>query len=136
MKMSKVYDVAADSAHKEKILSDLKTVVNDLTGIKPENVDVHAHFMEVGIDSLTLIQATQLVKELFDVKLSVVQLLEQLTNLDALASYIVQQVPPQSLPQSAAPSVAAPPQTPQATPESEVVMPPPAPRVAPVQSYT
>jgi acyl carrier protein len=63
--MSKVY--AADSAHKEKILSDLKAVVNDLTGIKPENVDIHAHFMEVGIDSLTLIQATQLVKEIFDV---------------------------------------------------------------------
>ena len=106
--MSKVYVADAESAHKEKILSDLKTVVNDLTGIKPENVDIHAHFMEVGIDSLTLIQATQLVKELFDVKLSVVQLLEQLTNLDALASYIAQQVPVQSLPQTAAAPVAAP----------------------------
>ena len=119
--MSKVY--AADSAHKEKILSDLKTVVNDLTGIKPENVDIHAHFMEVGIDSLTLIQATQVVKELFDVKLSVVQLLEQLTNLDALASYIVEQVPPPA----SAPEIAMPQVEPQAIPEPAVVAPPPPP---------
>src|SRR5690349_4342626 len=135
--MSKVY--AADSAHKEKILSDLKTVVNDLTGIKPEDVDIHAHFLEVGIDSLTLIQATQLVKELFDVKLSVVQLLEQLTNLDALASYIAQQVPVQSLPQTAAAPVAAPQEQPQAVSTRELVAPPPAPPVASpvaqVQSY-
>jgi acyl carrier protein len=124
--MSKVYDVGAYSAHKEKILSDLKTVVNDLTGIKPEDVDIHAHFLEVGIDSLTLIQATQLVKELFDVKLSVVQLLEQLTNLDALASYIVQQVPAESLPQ-----VAAPQENSEVVSEPAVVAPAP----APAQSY-
>src|SRR5262245_15929276 len=100
--MSKVYTAAESDLHKEKILSALKTVVNDLTGIQPENVDIHAHFLEVGIDSLTLIQATQMVKELYDVKLSVVQLLEQLTNLDALASYIAQELPPESLPEIAA----------------------------------
>src|ERR1044071_727574 len=103
--MSQMYTAAEpDSAHKEKILSGLKTVVNDLTGIKPEEVDIHAHFMEVGIDSLTLIQATQVVKEQFDVKLSVVQLLEQLTNLDALASYIAEQVPPAPVQPIAAPA--------------------------------
>jgi natural product biosynthesis luciferase-like monooxygenase protein/amino acid adenylation domain-containing protein len=126
--MSKVYTAAEpDSAHKEKILSGLKTVVNDLTGIKPENVDIHAHFMEVGIDSLTLIQATQLVKELYDVKLSVVQLLEQLTNLDTLASYIAQQVPPESLPAIAAP----PPTNTEVLPKPEVVAPPPPQPLAP-----
>ncbi len=97
--MSKVYTAAESELHKQKILSALKNVVNDLTGINPENVDIHANFLEVGIDSLTMIQATQLVKELYDVKLSVVQLLEQLTSLDALASYIVQELPPESLPE-------------------------------------
>src|ERR1044071_5692677 len=121
--MSQMYTAAEpDSAHKEKILSGLKTVVTDLTGIKPENVDIHAHFMEVGIDSLTLIQATQLVKELYDVKLSVVQLLEQLTNLDALASYIAQQVPPESLPEIAAASESV-----EVVPEPRVITPPAAP---------
>jgi natural product biosynthesis luciferase-like monooxygenase protein len=124
--MSKVYDAAADSAHKEKILADLKTVVNDLTGIKPENVDIHAHFMEVGIDSLTLIQATQLVKELFDVKLSVVQLLEQLTNLDALASYIAQEVPAESRAEPAAPHAISP-----VVSEPQVVAPSSVPPIAP-----
>src|ERR1044071_4462241 len=125
--MSQMYTAAEpDSAHKEKILSGLKSVVNDLTGIKPENVDIHANFLEVGIDSLTLIQATQMVKELYDVKLSVVQLLEQLTNLDALASYITQELPPQSLPEIVtSPAVA------EVIPEPEVLVPAPAPPVAP-----
>ncbi|HEX6718386.1 MAG TPA: MupA/Atu3671 family FMN-dependent luciferase-like monooxygenase, partial [Pyrinomonadaceae bacterium] len=144
--MSKVYTAAASEAHKEKILSALKTVVNDLTGIKPENVDIHANFLEVGIDSLTLIQATQLVKELYDVKLSVVQLLEQLTNLDALASYIAQELPPESLPEIVPakaevipePQVVAPAPAPPAAPT--VLQPQPAPRPAPytppIQAFT
>src|ERR1044071_3226103 len=125
--MSQMYTAAEpDSAHKEKILSGLKTVVTDLTGIKPENVDIHAHFMEVGIDSLTLIQATQLVKELYDVKLSVVQLLEQLTNLDSLASYIAQELPPEALAQMVASRESS-----EVTAELEVPIPPPTPPVTP-----
>ena len=138
--MSKVYTAAEFDLNKEKILSALKTVVNDLTGIKPEKVDIHANFMEVGIDSLMMIQATQLVKELYDVKLSVVQLLEQLTNLDALASYIAQELPPETLPEIAAssensaliaePEVPATPPVPPVTP----VQPAPAPYTQPMQT--
>ena len=139
--MSKVYTAAEFDLHKEKILSALKTVVNDLTGIEPEQVDIHANFMEVGIDSLMMIQATQLVKELYDVKLSVVQLLEQLTNLDALASYIAQELPPETLPEIAAssensaliaePEVPATPPVPPVTP----VQPAPAPYTQPMQTF-
>jgi natural product biosynthesis luciferase-like monooxygenase protein/amino acid adenylation domain-containing protein len=93
----------AEQLRKAEILSALKSLVNELTGIAPEDVDTHANFMEVGIDSLTLIQATQLVKEQYDVKLSVVQLLEQLTNLDALAAYIDHELPPDTARASAPP---------------------------------
>jgi iturin family lipopeptide synthetase A len=99
--------VASDPARKAEILSALKRLVNDLTGIDPEDVDIHANFLEVGIDSLTLIQATQLVKEQYDVKLSVVQVLEQLTNLDALASYIDHELPPAPAAEVAAPPAAS-----------------------------
>ncbi|HET7112071.1 MAG TPA: acyl carrier protein, partial [Pyrinomonadaceae bacterium] len=88
-------EVLIDSPRKARILASLKTLVNELTGINPEHIDVHANFLEAGIDSLTLIQATQLVKEPFDVKLSVVQLLEQLSNMDSLATYIDQTLPPE-----------------------------------------
>src|SRR3569832_1788479 len=126
--MSKVYTAAESDLHKQKILSALKNVVNDLTGINPENVDIHANFLEVGIDSLTMIQATQLVKELYDVKLSVVQLLEQLTSLDALASYIVQELPPESLPEIAVSHERS-----AVIPEPDAPVIPPAPPVIPVQ---
>ena len=90
-------EVISNSPRKAKIMDSLKILVNDLTGIDPENIDLHANFLEAGIDSLTLIQATQLVKEQFEVKLSVVQLLEQLSNMDSLATYIDTQLPPDAM---------------------------------------
>ncbi len=86
-------EVVANSTRKTRILASLMRLVNDLTGINPENIDVHAKFLEAGIDSLTLIQATQLVKEQYNVKLSVVQLVEQLNNIDSLATYIDTELP-------------------------------------------
>ena len=44
----------------ESILSTLKTIVNDLTGIPIADMDIDANFLEAGIDSLTLIQASHL----------------------------------------------------------------------------
>ena len=126
-------EVLIDSPRKEKILASLKTLVNELTGINPENMDIHANFLEAGIDSLTLIQATQLVKEQFDVKLSVVQLLEQLSNIDSLATYIDKSLPPD--PGGETPKIAPepPPDPGPETPKRQAPqVEPPAPPVAPV----
>src|SRR5829696_5630453 len=90
-------EIVSNSPRKAKIMASLKTLVNDLTGINPEDIDMHANFLEAGIDSLTLIQATQLVKEQYDVKLSVVQLLEQLSNMDSLAAYIDMELRPEAM---------------------------------------
>ena len=105
-------EVVSDSPRKAKIMALLKILVNDLTGIDPENIDVHANFLEAGIDSLTLIQATQLVKEQYDVKLSVVQLLEQLSNMDALATYIDRELPPETMSEASKPEPVAVPAAP------------------------
>ena len=125
-------EIVADSPRKTRIMASLKTVVNDLTGINPENIDVHANFLEAGIDSLTLIQATQLVKEQYDVKLSVVQLLEQLSNMDALANYIDTQLPAEVI---TAPAKPEPPPAPVATiappAPAPVYVPPPQPSIPP-----
>jgi natural product biosynthesis luciferase-like monooxygenase protein len=75
------------------IMSTLKTIVNDLTGIATEDIDVHTNFLEAGIDSLTLIQASQAMQEKFGVKLSVVQLLEEHSTIAAVAAYLDQTLP-------------------------------------------
>jgi len=76
------------------ILSTLKTLVNDLTGIAIADIDITANFLEAGIDSLTLIQASQAMQEKFGVKLSVVQLLEEHSTIAAVAGYLDQNLPP------------------------------------------
>jgi natural product biosynthesis luciferase-like monooxygenase protein len=85
----------SSAARLDGILSTLKTVVNDLTGIQVEDIDVDANFLEAGIDSLTLIQASQVMQEKFGVKLSVVQLLEEHNTISAVANYLDQTLPPE-----------------------------------------
>ena len=79
-------DTMPDSQRKQDVLAALKNIVQNLTGIKPEGMNVHVSFFDVGVDSLMLIQATQAIQDQFAVKLSVVQLLEELNTLDTVAT--------------------------------------------------
>ncbi|HEX8148768.1 MAG TPA: MupA/Atu3671 family FMN-dependent luciferase-like monooxygenase [Pyrinomonadaceae bacterium] len=101
---------AAAAPRKEQILKGLKGIVNQLTGFDTESLDVHANFLEVGIDSLLLIQATQAIQENFAVKLSVVQLLEEIDTLDAVAAHLDAVLPADAPLPDGAP--AAPPEAP------------------------
>jgi natural product biosynthesis luciferase-like monooxygenase protein len=83
---------------KETILSTLKRVVYELTGIGEDAIDVNANFIETGVDSLMLIQAVQMMQDTLGVKLSVVQVMEELTSLDLVAAYIDERLPPQEVP--------------------------------------
>ncbi|HEX8189187.1 MAG TPA: amino acid adenylation domain-containing protein [Pyrinomonadaceae bacterium] len=87
-------ELERDGARQEAILAELKNIVNEVTGIEPETLDANANFLEAGIDSLTLIQASQAMEERFEVKLSVVQLLEEYTCLAAVAAHLDAELPP------------------------------------------
>jgi len=69
----------------ENILSALKGIVNDLTGLSVDEVDVHGSYLDAGVDSLLLIQLSQAIQNQFEIKLSLIQLLEELTTLDTIA---------------------------------------------------
>src|SRR6266850_3749890 len=86
---------APNSARKDTILSTLKRVVNELTGVEVDAIDVNANFIETGVDSLMLIQAVQVIQDTLGVKLSVVQLMEELSSLDLVAGYIDERLPRQ-----------------------------------------
>lgn len=108
-----------DSARKETILSTLKRVVNELTGIDEDAIDVNANFIETGVDSLMLIQGVQVMQDTLGVKLSAVQLMEELTSIDLVAGYIDERLPreevlaTETIPNAPDPStVAEKPQTP------------------------
>lgn len=79
---------------RERIILVLKEIVNELIGIPPEQIDLHANYLELGVESLVMIQFTQNIREKCGVKISLVQLYDEVGTLDKLAEYIDQKMPP------------------------------------------
>jgi amino acid adenylation domain-containing protein/non-ribosomal peptide synthase protein (TIGR01720 family) len=71
----------------------LKLIVNELTGIDLADIDPQATFFEMGVDSLLLIQANQAIKEKLGVEISLVQLFEELSSIEALVVYLDESLP-------------------------------------------
>ncbi|HEY0171323.1 MAG TPA: beta-ketoacyl synthase N-terminal-like domain-containing protein, partial [Pyrinomonadaceae bacterium] len=78
----------ADSRRKEAILEKLRDIVGRLLQTGPETLDAHASFLEMGADSIVLAEAIRVVEDSFLLKISIRQLFEQFTTLDALAGHI------------------------------------------------
>jgi iturin family lipopeptide synthetase A len=108
------------------IAETLQGIVGRVLRIEPRDLDIEAPFLELGADSLALVEALRGIQEAFGAKLTIRQLFEQLPTISVLASYLEQTVPAAALP-AAAPPVAA--------PAPVVVSPhPPAPSPAPPPS--
>lgn len=75
-------------AGKQAVWSTLKSAIAELTGSDAAQIDPKATFFELGVDSLLLIQAAQLIERRFGVELSFRQLLEEYSTLEALASFL------------------------------------------------
>jgi amino acid adenylation domain-containing protein len=80
------------------ILYRVKALANELTGVDPVSMDVHATFFELGIDSLLLIQASQSIKERFGIEIPFRMLFEEIATLDEVALYIDRELPPETIP--------------------------------------
>ena len=104
----------AECTRKERILQRLREIVEDLTGLSESEIDAHASFLELGLDSLVLTQANTEFQREFDVKITFRQLFESARTLDELAGYIDGQLPEDALPAPPAPVAAVVPATPPA----------------------
>jgi amino acid adenylation domain-containing protein len=76
----------------QKILAELRSIIANLLKSDPEEVDVHAPFLEMGADSIVLVDAIRHIENTFGIKIAIRQLFEELTTLNALASYIDENV--------------------------------------------
>jgi amino acid adenylation domain-containing protein len=83
---------------RERILSELKDLMQQLGGLEPDQLDVQATFLELGFDSLFLAQASTAFTKKFGVKIAFRQLLEAAPTLDALAGFINSQLPEEKEP--------------------------------------
>ena len=68
-------------------------VIKTLSGRALTAADSSATFFDLGFDSLLLTQASQLLRQKFEVKITFRQLMENLVTVDAVAKYLDEQIP-------------------------------------------
>ena len=87
----------------ENILSDLKGIFARIAGVGVEEVPVDVTLLELGVDSLTMIQATQTIHSTLGLKIPFRVLVEDNPTLNDLAAYVDGELPaevPPALPAS------------------------------------
>jgi len=72
----------------ESVLSKLRKIVAEALGTPVEAVDEDATFLQLGMDSLFLTQMTQRIKSLFNVTVSMRQLMRQHSSISKLSDFI------------------------------------------------
>lgn len=108
-------DELSNTKRQQKILATLRSLVGNLLQLAPEEVDIHTPFLEMGADSLILVDAVATIENTYGIKIAISQLFEEYRTIEALATYINQNLPP-DLPQSKSKPEVQPPQLEHLTP--------------------
>ena len=85
------------STRRERILWTLRALTARLLQTDPEQVDINTSFLELGADSLVLVNAIRDIQDSFGIKISVRGFFEDLSNIGKLASHIDEQLPPDAI---------------------------------------
>lgn len=85
-------------SRKQRLIPLLKEVLENTSGLDIASADATTSFLEMGLDSLSLTQVALALKKKFNVKITFRHLLEDYPNLDTLAHFIDQALPPEALP--------------------------------------
>ena len=101
---------------KDNIFAQVKAVLEDVAGLAPEEINGDATFLDLGLDSLFLTQASMAFKKKFRVPVTFRQLLEDSPTPSALVDYLDQKLPPDTPPVPQAAAVVAPPPSQTGTP--------------------
>lgn len=73
------------------VLVSLKTIFSKLLHLDPAELPTDESLLEIGADSLILVEAIRRIEQNFSVKLKIRQLFEELTTLSEIAQYIIDQ---------------------------------------------
>lgn len=115
-----------EETRRERISSTLDTIVKDLIGIDTAQLESGTTFLEMGVDSLSLLQASQAIQDKFGVTIPFRLLMEELDTVEALAAHLDAELPPEETRPKAAEPFPPPPEL--AAPRPLSVQPAPAPR--------
>lgn len=98
--------LSSPSEHVALMLA-LKELVADLCGLPATSLEPQSHFLELGLDSLAMTQLAQAIQKRWNVRVPLRRLLEDLTQLEALANWLAPQVAGKPAVHGVATSVAA-----------------------------
>jgi amino acid adenylation domain-containing protein/non-ribosomal peptide synthase protein (TIGR01720 family) len=76
-----------------KISQSLKELFQQLAGKSMEEVETTASFFQLGADSIFLLRASQAIQDRFGVKIPFRMMYEEVSSIDALATYLLRQNP-------------------------------------------
>ncbi len=88
--------------------AELQRILSDVSGLPADEITPEATFVDQGLDSLSLTQATLEIERVFGVKLRFRRLLEDLDNTRKLAALLDAEMPPERFAPPAPAPVAAP----------------------------
>ncbi len=88
-------EVSPETGRRTEIISTLCSQMADLLATIPSEEEIHVPFLEMGANSLTLMEIIRTIDNTFSLKVVMRQFFEELTNIDALATYIDQNLPPE-----------------------------------------
>ncbi|XXY48792.1 amino acid adenylation domain-containing protein [Sorangium sp. So ce269] len=94
---------AAPADRASEILEQLRTVVARLLKTSPDRLDPDRPLLEIGADSLMLMDAIRAIRDHFRVEITVRQVFRELPTLAAIASYVDARMPPPAPAAPAAP---------------------------------
>jgi acyl transferase domain-containing protein/glutamate-1-semialdehyde aminotransferase len=88
-------EAPAGPARKDQLVERLQALFAELSGLGTADLKPHTGFLELGLDSLLLTQASAAIQKSFRVKIPFRDLLEDLSTLDALAGRLDGELPPE-----------------------------------------
>ncbi|WCM63688.1 amino acid adenylation domain-containing protein [Paenibacillus polymyxa] len=77
--------------YKASVLKKLKEIVSKASGFEVSQLDEQTHFLEMGLDSIMLVQVQKEIMEHFQVDVQMAQFFESTTNLNHLTAFIFEE---------------------------------------------
>jgi amino acid adenylation domain-containing protein/non-ribosomal peptide synthase protein (TIGR01720 family) len=88
-------NITLQTMQRTKILSQLRSLIAKVFLLSPSEVKAHVHWLEMGADSILLMESVRNIENTYGIKIAIRQLFEDLSTLDALATYIDQNLSPE-----------------------------------------
>ncbi|KAF1677376.1 hybrid non-ribosomal peptide synthetase/type I polyketide synthase [Bacillus sp. SKDU12] len=78
---------------KAHIESFLKTIIGNASGIKADEIDLNAHFIGLGMDSIMLSQVKKAIADEFGVDIPMDRFFDTMNNLQSVIDYLAETIP-------------------------------------------